>query len=70
MRPPHRVSPPSNWRHRKVWEAVRNRALPELPLHFRSTIQIGGIHATEIYTFDRVFVLPRHRARVRLLICW
>jgi hypothetical protein len=67
MRPPHRVSPPSNWRYRKVWEAVRNRALPELPLHFRSTIQIGGIHATEIYTFGAALSAAIEEEVVRTL---
>ena len=61
------ISPPSNWRYRKVWEAVRNRALPELPLHFRSTIQIGGIHATEIYTFGAALSAAIEEEVVRTL---
>lgn len=54
MLPPQPISPPSSWQYLQIWNAVRNRALPELPKHFRSTIQISGIPATEIYTFGAV----------------
>jgi hypothetical protein len=67
MQPPRRVSPPRNWRYLKIWEAVRNQALPELPKHFRSAIQISGIQATEIYTFGAVLSAAIEEEVVRTL---
>lgn len=67
MRPPRRGSPPRTWQHLKIWDAVRNRALPELPRHFHSTIQISGIPAAEIYTFGAALSAAIEEEVVRTL---
>lgn len=47
---PVREPPDRNWAHYELWDRVR-KTIDDVPLHFRSTITITGIRATEIYTF-------------------
>lgn len=51
MPEPQPVQPSPNWEHFALWQRVREEVLPHIPKFFRSTIQIAGISATEIYTF-------------------
>lgn len=67
MRKPKRVSPNRQWQHFSLWGAVRDAALPRLSTYFRSTIQIGGISATEIYTFGTVLSAAIEEEVVRTL---
>jgi hypothetical protein len=53
-RKPQMVLPPAEWEHFKLWQRVSKEVLPFIHRHFRSTIQIAGIRATEIYTFGAV----------------
>jgi hypothetical protein len=67
VRRPRPAQPPTQWQHLSLWEAVRYRVLPQLPLYFRSTIQIGGISATEIYTFGTALSAAIEEEVVRVL---
>lgn len=47
---PERETPPKEWEHYELWERVKE-TLGALPKHFESTVTVGGVKATEIYTF-------------------
>lgn len=66
-RKPSPVQPSQKWRYFGLWHAVRETMLPALPLHFRSTIQISGIVATEIYTFGAALSAAIEQEVVRTL---
>jgi len=51
--PPKRKPPGKSWEHYSLWERTQE-VLRELPQHFRSTISVSGINATEIFTFGQV----------------
>ncbi len=53
---PSRREPPAAWEHRPLWTRVRE-ITSRLEGHFKSTITVGGINATEIYSFGEVLGL-------------
>lgn len=50
---PERNSPSKTWKHFDLWSNLQ-KALQELPQHFRSAVNVTGINAVEIFTFGSV----------------
>lgn len=58
--------PDENWEHYSVWAATRT-FLEKLSRHFKSTISVTGISATEVYSFGSVLGLTIEEEVVRTL---
>ena len=63
---PVRNEPDADWQHYELWVKVKHTAL-ELDKHFKSTITVSGINATEIYSFGTVLGLTIEEEVVRNL---
>lgn len=64
--PPKRHLPPKHWPHYELWKRARE-VFYEIPKHFRSTISVSGIRATEIFTFGAVLGITIEEEVVRTL---
>lgn len=63
---PERERPSKEWEHYELWERVKE-TLSVVPKHFKSAVTIGGVKATEIYTFGAALSATIEEEVVRTL---
>lgn len=64
--PPARIPPDEGWKHRELYDRVRE-AVASLPAHFRTETRISGIMATDLHTLNTVLGATIEEQVVRTL---